>query len=584
MLQGIGAAPGVAFGHVHLIDRRKIKHPKHHVTAEQTDGEVARLEAAVGVAGASLMALKDKAGEHSSILEAHLMMMQDPLLLGSARRHIVDDKKCSEWALRSAVHEIRASFDALGDAYFRERRSDIDFVGDRILSAMLNADGNEASLLDDAPEDAVVVSHDLSPADVIALSRKRVRGIVTEVGGSTSHTAILARALDLPAVVGCAGILERAGSGDPVIVDGHAGEVVLDPTPALVARYKGLSQRRAQVFGELQRESKLASESLDGRRLTLLANVEIPEEIAPALAAGAEGVGLYRSEFLFINRSELPSDDDHEAVCGAILDGLGDLPATLRTFDIGSDKLAAAVRLPREHNPALGLRACRLGLARPTMFRAQLRGMLKAIFARKRGSILLPMIGSVEELMAVRELIDGESEALEKSGVPRWEGLRVGVMIELPAAVWIADELAARCDFFSVGTNDLIQYALGIDRGNEQVAHLYQPLHPAVLRALKTTVDAAHRRKIPVSLCGESAADPGLLPAILGLGFDSLSMPAQAIARVRYVLRRLRYDDAQRLVAACLACARARDVEALVNDLLEGAVPDLAMLREAAHE
>jgi phosphotransferase system enzyme I (PtsI) len=567
-----------------LIDRRKIKHPKHHVADEQIPGELSRLEAAVAVASSSLIALKDKAGEHSSILEAHLMMMQDPLLLENARRHIVDDKCCAEWALRSAVSEIRSSFEALGDEYFRERRSDIDFVGDRILSAMLNAEGNEVSLLDAAPADAIVVSHDLSPADVIALSKKRVRGIVTEVGGSTSHTAILARARDLPAVVGCASVIERAGAGDPIIVDGGAGEVVLDPTPDLVARYKGLSSRRAQVFGELQRQSKLDSTSLDGRKMALLANIEIPEEIARALAAGAEGVGLYRSEFLFINRRELPSHLDHETVCGAILDGLGDMPATLRTFDIGSDKLAAAVRLPREHNPALGLRACRLGLARPTMFRAQLRGMLKAIFARKRGSILLPMIGSVDELTAVRALIDGEVEALGNDGIPRWEGLRVGVMIELPAAVWIADELAARCDFFSVGTNDLIQHALGIDRGNEQVAHLYQPLHPAVLRALKVTVDAAHRKKIPVSLCGESAADPALLPALLGLGFDSLSMPASAIPRVRYVLRRLRFDDCQRLVAACLACARARDVEALVNDALEGAVPDLAMLREAAHE
>lgn len=534
-------------------------------------------------ASASLLALKDKAGEHSSILEAHLMMMQDPLLLEGARRHIVEDKKCAEWALRSAVTEIRASFDALGDAYFRERRSDIDFVGDRILSAMLHHSGDSA-VLDEAPPDAVIVSHDLSPADVIALSKKRVRAIVTEVGGSTSHTAILARALDLPAVVGCAGILERAGAGDTVIVDGGAGEVVLDPTPALVARYKALATKRAHVFDELQRESKLEGITLDGRKMALLANVEIPEEIPSALIAGAEGVGLYRSEFLFINRNELPSDVDHETVCAAILDGLGDKPATLRTFDIGSDKLAAAVKLPREHNPALGLRACRLGLARPTMFRAQLRGMLRAIFARKRGAILLPMIGSVEELMAVRDLIDAEIEGLEKSGIERWDGLKIGVMIELPAAVWIADELASRCDFFSVGTNDLIQYALGIDRGNEQVAHLYQPLHPAVLRALKATVDAAHRKKISVSLCGESAADPSLLPALLGLGFDSMSMPASAIPRIRYVLRRLRYDDAQRLVAACLACYRARDVEALVNDALEGAVPDLAMLREAAHE
>lgn len=581
-MQGIGAAPGVAFGHVHLVDRRKIRYPKHHVPEEQVPLELARLHNAIDDARQALLALKERAPDHSAILDAHLMMMEDPLLLDITRRFISDEKQCAEWALRSAVQEIRKGFDALGDEYFRERRSDIDFVGDRILSAMVHTDPGQ---VDAVPEDAVVVAHDLSPADTIALSRKRVRAFVTEVGGSTSHTAILARALDIPAVVGCAGILQKAGSGDPIIVDGGAGEVVLEPTPALVARYKSVAARRAQVFDELQGEAKLESLSADGRRMALLANIEIPEEIPAALAAGAEGVGLYRSEFLYINRTELPSEADHEGVCAAILDGLGDRPATLRTFDLGSDKLAAAVRLPREHNPALGLRACRLGLARPQMLRSQLRGMIRAFAPRKRGAILLPMIGSVEELMSVREIIDEEMENLATEGVDVWRGMKVGVMIELPAAVWIADELASRCDFFSVGTNDLIQYALGIDRSNEQVAHLYQPLHPAVLRAVKQVVDAGRRHKIPVSLCGESAADPALAPVLLGLGFDALSMPALAIPRVRYVLRRLRYDDSQRLVAAALGCARTRDVEALVNDMVEGAVREaLEMLREAAHE
>ena len=582
MLHGIGAAPGVAFGHVHLVDRRKIKHPKHHIVEEQVQPEILRLKKAVGEARMSLYAIKDKAGDHSSILEAHIMMMEDPLLIEGACRHIAEDKKCAEWALRCAVQEIRHGFDALGDAYFRERRSDIDFVGDRILSAMVNTDPAQ---VDAVPEDAVVVAHDLSPADTIALSKKKVRAFVTEVGGSTSHTAILARALDIPAVVGCASILEHAGAGDAVIIDGSAGEVVLEPTPELVALYKGVAQRRAQVFQELQREAHSESVSADGRRMTLLANVEIPEEIPAALEAGAEGVGLYRSEFLYINRSELPTEQDHEDVCDAILDKIGSRPATLRSFDLGSDKLAAAVRLPREHNPALGLRACRLGLARPNMMRSQFRGMIRAMSKHKRGAILLPMIGSVDELMAVRDIYDEEVAGLRKDGVDVWDGIKLGVMIELPAAVWIADELAVRCDFFSIGTNDLIQYALGIDRGNEQVAHLYQPLHPAVLRALKLTVDAARRHKIPVGLCGESAADPALMPIMLGLGFDSLSMPALSVPRVRYVLRRLRYADCRTLLDACLASSRARDVEAMVNDLVESCVPEaLEMLRDASHE
>ena len=571
----------MAFGHVHLIDRRKATYPKHHITDEQAPLELQRLTRAVGDARAALVALKERAPDHSAILDAHLLMMEDPLLLDGARRFVNEEKRCAEWALRSAVQEIRSGFDALGDAYFRERRSDVDFVGDRILSAMVHTDPGH---IDEVPSDAVVVAHDLSPADTIALSKRKVRALVTEVGGATSHTAILARALDIPAVLGCAGVSERAGTGDLVIVDGSAGEVVLEPSEALVARYQGVAAQRAEVFEALQREAGLPCVTPDGRRVALLANIEIPEEIPSVLAAGAEGVGLYRSEFLYVNRPDLPDEAAHAEACGEILDALGDRPAALRTFDIGSDKMAKAIKIPREHNPALGLRACRLGLARPQMLRAQLRGMVRAISARRRGSILLPMIGSVEELSAVKDILGEEMGRLAQEGVDVWRDMKVGVMIELPAAVWIADELAARCDFFSVGTNDLIQYTLGIDRGNEQVAHLYQPLHPAVLRALKHTTDAAKRRGIQVGLCGESAADPVLAPVLLGLGFDSLSMPSLALARVRYMLRRVRYDDARALVELCLQQTRARDVEALAQEAAQRVIPEaLALLRDAAH-
>lgn len=543
--------------------------------------ELLRLTNAVADARAALIALKERAPDHSAILDAHLLMMEDPMLLDGAKRYVLEEKRCAEWALRSAVIDIRSGFDSLGDAYFRERRNDVDFVGDRILSAMVHTDPGR---IEEVPADAVVVAHDLSPADTIALSRRKVRAIVTEVGGATSHTAILARALDIPAVLGCARVAERAGVGDLVIVDGSAGEVVLEPDDALVARYRGVAAQRAEVYQSLQREAALPCVTPDGRTVALLANIEIPEEIPAVLAAGAEGVGLYRSEFLYVNRSDLPDEAAHVEACGAILDAVGDRPAALRTFDIGSDKMAQAVKLPREHNPALGLRACRLGLARPAMLRAQLRGMVRAISQRQRGSIMLPMIGALEELLAVRAILDEEMDRLAGEGVEVWRGMKLGVMIELPAAVWIADELAEHCDFFSVGTNDLIQYALGIDRGNEQVAHLYQPLHPGVLRALKQTTDAAKRRGIPVGLCGESAADPVMAPVLLGLGFDSLSMPGLAIARVRYVLRRVRYDDAQALVEQCLRQKRAKDVEAIVNETVQRAIPEaLALLRDAAH-
>ncbi len=580
MLNGIGVSPGVAFGQVHLVDRRKVRQPKHHITADHVPFELTRFEHGVAEAKLALVMLKERAPDHAAILDAHLLMMEDPLLLDGARTAIRDEHKCAEWALRSTVQDIRKSFDALGDAYFRERRSDIDFVGDRILSAIAQTDPGK---LDALPDDAVVVAHDLSPADTIALSKRRVRAFVTEVGGATSHTAILARALDIPAVVGCAGVLEIAGAGDRIIVDGSSGEVTLEPQEQDVVHYREIAATRAHVFQSLVREAKLPAQTVDGHSVALLANVEIPDEIPAALRAGAAGIGLYRSEFLYINRTDLPSEEDHAGVCRAILDGIGSYPATLRTFDIGSDKLAAAVRLPREHNPALGLRACRLGLARPEMLRTQLRGMVRAISERKRGSILLPMIGSVDELLAVKAIFAQECDRLRTVGVDVWDGILLGVMIELPAAVWIAEELAQEADFFSVGTNDLIQYMLAVDRGNEQVAHLYQPLHPAVLRALRRVVDVARAAGIPVGLCGESAADPGLVPVTVGLGFHSLSMPSLAIPRVRWVLRRLRHDKMRDLVDLLVRQKRQSDVEHLVSEALKEAVPDaIELLRQAS--
>jgi phosphotransferase system enzyme I (PtsI) len=564
VLRGLGVAPGVATGRVHLIDRRRKKHAKRRIAKEVVAAEVLRLEGAWSDARELLEALQAKAGEHSAILEAHLLMLADPLFVDGARKHIVDDLKCAEWAIRATVHEIRARFDALDNAYFRERRSDVDFVGDRLLDA-LGGDAAAGLANEVMGEDAVVVAHELSPADAIALSRLKVRGFVTEVGGATSHTAILARALEIPAVIACKGVLERAASGEEILVDGLRGEVVLSPTPAQRARFETIKELHFSRQSDLKADEGLEADTPDGRRVSLLANVEVPDEVPGAVARGAGGVGLYRSEFLFLNRTEVPSDVEHEQACEQILAALDGRTATLRTFDLGSDKLSAAIRAPREQNPALGLRGVRLGLARLPALRAQLRGMVRALSRRRHGQILLPMIGSVEEVLSVRALLREEMDLLSDEGVDVWREIPVGVMIELPAAVWIADALADVADFFSVGTNDLIQYMLAIDRGNEHVAHLYQPLHPAVLRALKHVVDAGHKAQRPVSLCGEMASDPAFSPVVLGLGFDSLSMPVASLRAVKHVIRRFRYDDAQTLVEHCLAASTSAAVQKLVR-------------------
>jgi phosphotransferase system enzyme I (PtsI) len=571
VLRGVGVAPGIAAGRVHVLDRHHRVRPQRRIDDDEVAGELRKLEQAWSVARDEITGLRGRAGDHSAILDAHLLMLEDPLLVDGARRQVLDEHRCAEWAIKQTVDDICARFDALGDAYFRERKGDVEFVGEQLLDAL--AAPAEAI---DAAADAIVVAHDLSPGDAIALSRCGVRAFVTEVGGATSHTAILARALEIPAVIACRDVVARAATGEEAVVDGGAGEVVFSPGPAARAQYAAHASARARRAEELAHEAALPAETPDGRRVAMLANIEIPDEVAPAVARGAEGVGLYRSEFLFLNRVVVPTVDEHEAACAAILAGLGGRPAVLRTFDLGSDKLSAAIRAPKEQNPALGLRGVRLGLARTQALRDQLRGMVRAIRRHGSGRILLPMIGSVDEVVAVRRLLQEELQALAAAGEAVPEEVPLGVMIELPAAVWIADALADVADFFSVGTNDLIQYMLAIDRGNEHVAHLYQPLHPAVLRALRHVVEVAHARGRPVGLCGEMAAEARLAPICLGLGFDSLSMPTSALRAVKYVVRRFRADDARALVDRCVQAGSSSAVGDILDEAL--AIRGLASL------
>lgn len=575
-MTGIGVSPGIAIGHVHLVDRRKVRYPTHHIQPRHTDDEVARLEAGFEEAVAGLTAFRERvisegAGEHTAILDAHLLMMQDPMLVDGARRHITEDRKCAEWAVRATVREIKVRFDALGDSYFRERRSDIDFVGERVLES-LTKDGTR--VIDKVPEDAVVVAHDLSPADTLALSRKKVRAIVTEVGGATSHTAILARALEIPAVVGCAGVLEVAGRNDDIVVDGTMGEVVLHPSRVLRAKYRGIARRRQLQGEELLSELSEPTVTPDGHALSLLANIELEDEVVSALAHGAKGVGLYRTEFMFLNGGRVPSEEDHTACYARVIEALGDRPALFRTFDIGSDKLSEHIPMAKEDNPALGLRACRLGLVRDDLFRAQLRGLLRAT-ASGRGSIMLPMVSGVSELRQVKAVIYDEMDRLEREGVRVWRDVPLGIMVELPSAVWVADRLAEECDFFSVGTNDLIQYSLAIDRGNKHVNYLYRPLHLSNLRALQHVTKAAKAAKIPVSLCGEMAADPMCTAVCLALGFDTLSMPFSAIPRIAWAIRRLQKSDADALLEECLALSTIEEIEHAVEAAMHEVLPEL---------
>ena len=374
VLRGIGVSSGVAIGRVHLVDRRKNAYPRFHT--EDSAGEIARFDGAVAIARAALEEIRRRVeGEPMRLLEAHLLMLEDPLLRQRVVVEIEQERRCAEWALRSAVTALKREFDALADDYFRERRSDVDFVGERILSALMA----EKSRVEDVPADAVVVAHDLSPADTLALLKKDLRGFVTEVGGLTSHTAILARALKLPAVSGCAQALARAGNGDDIVVDGGAGHVILHPSRRLLRRYQSIVHDRNVVATELLGEVEFPPVTPDGHHVDILANVELESEVSSVLAMGATGIGLYRTEFLFLREEGLPKESDHTRVYSHVLDAVGrDRRTVFRTFDLGSDKLAPKLKMPREVNPALGLRACRLGVVHEKLFRKQLRGILRA--------------------------------------------------------------------------------------------------------------------------------------------------------------------------------------------------------------
>ncbi|MCP4501125.1 MAG: phosphoenolpyruvate--protein phosphotransferase [Deltaproteobacteria bacterium] len=577
VLKGIGVSSAVAIGSVFVLDRRKIVHPHHHITSEKAGDEILRFEKARDVARTALQAIKDRvdvALEHSHILDAHLMMLDDPMLQQNVEKYISIEMQCAEWALSSTISDIKDRFDGVSDDYFRERRSDVGFVGDRILAAF---HGDSDRGVQHVPDDAVVVAHDISPADTLVLLKKKLRGFITEVGGSTSHTAILARAMEIPAVVGATGVLDKVGHGDDIIVDGRAGQAIVCPGRQTLSKYQGIARARDLASEEVLHEVKQPCVTPDGHKVQLLANVELASEVDQVLAYGAEGIGLYRTEFLFLEEN-LPTERDHLRTYKAVLSAMGkDRKVTLRTFDLGSDKLAPKLRMPVEDNPALGLRACRLGFKHEGLFRKQLRAILKATSV-VGGRVMFPMISGVSEMRQVKALLFEEREKLLQQGIEFCAPLEVGAMIELPSAVWVADKLAEECDFFSIGTNDLIQYSLAIDRNNKSVANLYRPLHLSNLRAIAHVVKAAQDAKIDVSLCGEMASDPMCTALCMGLGFDSLSMPPSAVPLVKWIVRRFPLWDAKALLDEAMAKSTIEEIENLAKEALRARVPEIEEL------
>jgi phosphotransferase system enzyme I (PtsI) len=580
ILVGIAASPGIAIGRCWSVDRRRVRTPKRRLGPDEVDGELSRLRTALELSDLQLAEVKEKvevteatrgAPEHAAIIDMHRMMLKDEMLVHEAQRFIREERLNAEWAVKRAVRKIKGAFHEHADEYFKERRADMDYVGERIIKNLL---GQAPDVDEVPPEGAIVVAHDLSPADTaLLLHERKVAGFVTDAGAKTSHTAIIARALEVPAVVGVGRITALAGRGDWVVVDGSRGVVVISPTPEERADYEAAQARYRAEEVQLLRTRDLLARTKDDVTVRLAGNIEFAEEVPSLLSHGGEAVGLYRTEFLFLGRNDLPSEEEQYENYRGILEALAPRPVTIRTFDLGGDKLPPGLRIPAE-NPALGLRAIRYSLRQPDMFRVQLRALLRAS-VKGQLKVMFPMISGVAELRAAKKVLEEVRAELEAEGVPVRAEIPVGIMIELPSAALIADRLARECDFFSIGTNDLIQYTIGIDRQNKDVAYLYKPLHLAVLRMLKNICEAARSAGIPVSMCGEMAGEPVNALVLVGLGVSELSMNGTSIPFVKRVLRAGRAADGRALVERLLGLTTADEIERAVRDEMTRRFPGL---------
>jgi phosphotransferase system enzyme I (PtsI) len=578
-LQGLPASPGIAVGRCWTVDRRKVRTPRRKVAPEEVEAELARLEAALELSASQLdgvrakMAANEEA-EHVAIINVHRAMLRDPALVDEVRRLVREERVNVEWAVKRAIRKIKGAFDP-DDEFFRERRSDVDYVGERIVKNLL---GQGVDVVELPPLGSVVVARDLSPADTALLFHDgKVIGLVTDAGGITSHTAIVARALEIPAVVGAGRASTAAERGDWIVVDGGRGVVVVDPTAGERADYEAARVRHLEAEADLARLKDLPAETLDGVRIGMFGNIEFGEEVPGLLTHGGEGVGLYRTEFLYLGKDALPSEGDHYRDYRHILQAMAGRPVTVRTFDLGGDKLPSGQK-DHSENPALGLRAVRYCLRHPDLFRLQLRAAVRAA-AHGNLRLMFPMVSGVAEVRAAKRMLTEAYEEVIAQGLPA-RMPPVGIMVELPSAAAIADRLAEEVDFLSIGTNDLIQYTFGVDRQNKDVAYLYRPLHLAVLRTLRAITDAAHRAGKPVSMCGEMAGEPLYTLVLLGLGLDELSMNGPSIPPVKRVIRSSSAREGRELLDRLLLLTTADDIEREVRGEMTRRFP--GMLEGAA--
>jgi phosphotransferase system enzyme I (PtsI) len=574
---GTAVSSGISIGKVYLLERGKIHVSKYPVKEDQVEREVGRFKTAIKRALDELNEVKQsivdaEIRKHAFIIDAHLLILQDRFFYDDIIETIRRERINAEWALDLVVSRFLSSFEKVEDPYLRERGQDLNHIYQRLLRIMVKG---KASLVDTKgiKGKAIIVAHDLSPADTIQLDLRKIAGFVTDVGGLTSHTSIVARALEIPAVVGLGNITGLVKNNDTMIIDGDEGVVIINPDAEARKSYVAKQLRLAIQRREFVRIARLKSETKDGFRIRVGANIELLAEMEIVERYGAEGIGLYRTEYIYLSRKTLPTEMDHYHIYRKLAENKAVKYTTIRTLDIGGDKFASKIEVPKEINPAMGLRAIRLCIKEVDLFRAQLRGILRAsVYGPLK--ILFPMVSGLEEVKKAKAILHGCMEELRSEKVDFNEGIKIGIMIEVPSTTMISDLLAREVDFFSIGTNDLIQYTLAIDRINEYVSYLYEPLHPAVLRMIKRTVDDAHAANVEVSICGEMAGEPRYAPILLGLDLDELSMNAYIIPRVKKIIRGLNHSYCKDLVKEVLTNDSAIESEHFLEKEMTAMFPD----------
>ena len=575
VLKGTGVSPGIVIGRAHVLHQHDAPIPRRSLDKKALiAGEVQRFRKALRESEKQLLAIKRKLSEQEGIeplyiIDVHIMILNDRMLISRTIANIEEGVN-AEWALRKTLDRYKEIFNKVEDEYLRERMTDVEYVGQRILRNLV---GVYHETISSAGENVIIISRDLSPADTMQLKVEKILGFATDIGGKTSHTAIVARSYEIPAVVGLERITSEVRSNDQVIIDGTAGLVIVHPDPAMVRRYEDRIRQYKVMEDDLLRHARRPAVTVDKHQVRIGVNIEFMEEVPSALAHGAEGIGLYRTEFIYINKEKLPTEEEHFDNYKTIVAARGLRWSTIRTFDLGGDKFLSDPRVAKEMNPVMGLRAIRFCLKEVELFKVQLRAILRAS-ALGRVRILFPMISGIEEIREAKRIFYEVKRELESQGVPFDRDIKLGIMVEVPSAVMVADSLAREVDFFSIGTNDLIQYTLAIDRVNERVSYLYEPLHPAVLRLIKRVVDAGHHAGIEVAMCGEMAGEPLYTMVLLGLELDELSMNSLVIPRVKKIIRAVNMKECRALLKKALTMSTAAEIEYFVRNYMIKKFPD----------